>query len=69
MLTLILIAVVALSLGVLFLMSKKTLEKLSDLMNKVIVKNKPITENYSKILGVMLIIFACTLFYIASKIR
>lgn len=66
---LLIIAAVSLILGVLFLTNAKSLDNLSNLMNKVIIKSGNINEKQSKILGVFLIIFAVILFFIAMKLR
>ncbi len=69
MLILIIIAMITLILGILFLKGRETLQKLSAAMNKVIIEEKPLSEKYSKFLGICLVIFACVLFLIALKVR
>lgn len=69
MIVLIIIAVLTLLLGIVFLSGQGALQKLSDTLNKVIITEKPIADKYRKPLGILLIIFACVLFFIASKVR
>ena len=66
---LLIIAAVSLILGVLFLTNAKSLDNLSALMNKVIIKSEKVNEKQSKILGVFLIVFAAILFSVAMKLR
>lgn len=69
MLVLVIIAVISLILGVFFLLNDKILEKITEAMNKVVIKNKLMSVKTKKIVGLLLIIFACALFMIASTLR
>jgi uncharacterized membrane protein len=69
MLILVIIAVVSLLLGLLFLGDENALKKLSDTMNKVVIKQKEVSKKYTKVLGVFLILFAGLLFLVALKFK
>jgi hypothetical protein len=66
---LVVIAVVSLILGIIFLGNENTLKKLSDAMNKVVIKQKDVNAKYSKTLGIFLILFAGVLFIIALRFK
>lgn len=67
MLILIAIAAVCLLLGIMFLANKGSLEKISAVMNKVIIKDAEIAGQHAKALGIFLILFAAVLVFIALK--
>jgi len=69
MLFLVAIAVISLLLGLLFLGNENALKKLTDAMNKVVIKQKDVSKKYTKALGMFLILFAGALFLIALKFK
>jgi len=66
---LITLALLSLILGILFLTSQNALKKLSDAMNKVIIKDDTFEKKHNKIVGVFLLAFAAFLFFISTKLR
>lgn len=69
MIILLAVAAVSLFLGILLLVNLKFLEKLSDILNTVIIDNKKISGKHSKALGIFLIVFSAILFSLALKYR
>lgn len=69
MFILITLGLLSLILGILFLTSKNALKKLSEAMNKVIVKDDTFEKKHNKIVGVFLLVFAVFLFLVSLKLR
>ncbi len=63
------IAAVIFIMAVLFLTNEKLLEKLMGQLNMVIIESKPLTGQQGKLVGVLLVIFACVLFFISLRLR
>jgi len=63
-------AVIILLLGVVFMLGRDTLKKLDSFLNKSLVaKDKELGYKYNKILGIILIALAFSLFYISLTVR
>lgn len=69
MLILITLAIISLVVGALFLFNAKLLENFMDTLNKVVIETKALSGKQNKILGVLLVMLACILFFIAQKVK
>lgn len=66
---LLILSAVSFILGVLFLVDKKDLQKLSDLMNKIVINDDAFGREHPKSIGFFLVIFSALLLFVYLKIR
>jgi len=69
MLILVIIALICLVLGILFMSNTQALDKLSNAMNKVIIKEGSMPAEQAKAVGIFLLVFAAALLFIALRLK
>jgi hypothetical protein len=69
MVILVVLGGICLVLGMIFVMDRGNLKKIEDLLNKTVFVSEGMGYKYSKIVGIVLIILACILFFVYASIK
>jgi hypothetical protein len=64
MLILSILGIISLAMGLILITGKDNLKKIENLLNKTMITSEGLGYKYSKLLGVILIVLACVLFFI-----
>jgi hypothetical protein len=64
MVILIILGSISLALGFIFLIDKGNLKKIDELLNKTVFVSEGMGYKYSKLIGAVLLILACVLFFV-----